>query len=404
MRPYVRVQHIDREQGGVVGTFDPLKPRFAFRANDPGDITYELALSNPQVTRDAFAPKRTDFRLQVSPNQANWRNIMAGFHWPVALNNEEGTVKVSGEDWLAYLEQPMWFDAYLIDAMDLVAGKTKIKHIIEDAHSWARVWIEASGTDTDLVTYGAVQQTVVRDLVEEAAHGNDGTIQINVSFAGDGSGWAEGMNYLVMFQDETTILDHIRAISDMDAPFGFDFFMNWDKTLVFYNPTRTAPIASINPIYSITRNTPALVSAQWQNNGPMATHTVALGPGNPAVWAQKTYSPSVDIYRRWLRLVKLGGNYRMPEQVEAAVNGIPDRFPQKELKLTLKPDELEPTDPTAFFSPMIGEALYVDIDFPPYHRINANFWILEQEFYTDDPGNWLCDVSLQQIYDPTGVG
>lgn len=404
MRPYVRVQHIDRELGGVAGTFNPLKPRFAFRANNPGDITYELALSNPQVTRDAFAPKRTDFRLQVSNSGANWQNVMGGFHWPVGLNNEEGTVKISGQDWMAYLEQPMWFDMYEFDAQDLVAGKTRMKIVLEDPHSVMRAWTQAAGTDTDYLTYGAVQQTVVTELVESIAHGDDGTLEIGVSFAGSGEGWAEPMNYVVMFQDDTTILDHIRAISDMDSPFGFDFFMNWDKTLVFYNPARTAAISSINSIYSITRSSPALVKVQWQNNGPAATHTVAIAPGNPGIWAQKTYSPSVDLYRRWLRLVRLGGSYRMPEEVVAAVNGIPDRFPQKELKLTLKPDLLEPSDPTAFFHPMIGEALYVDIDFPPYHRINANFWILEQEFYTDDPGNWLCDVSLQQIYDPTGIG
>jgi hypothetical protein len=94
----------------------------------------------------------------------------------------------------------------------------------------------------------------------------------------------------------------------------------------------------------------------------------------------------------------------MPEQIDAAVKQIPDRFPQKELKITIKPDEFDPTNPTYFFSPLIGEALYVDVDFPPYHRINANFWITAQEFHTDDAGNWLCDVSLQQIYDPSGIG
>lgn len=404
MRPYVRVQHIDREVGGVVGTFNPLQPRFAFKANDIGDITYSLALSNPQVTRDAFAPKRTDFRLQVSHDGGFWQNIMGGFHWPVGMNNEEGTVHIQGMDWMAYLEQPMWFDAYLIDAMDLVSGKTKIQGILDDAASWGRAWIGGPGTDTDAIHYNATQQSVVEDLLASIADGNNGTIQITPTFSGSGAGWSEVMNYVVMFQDDTTILDHIRSISDLDEPFGFDFFMNWDKSLICYNPARTAPIASINPIYEITRSTPALVSVQWQNNGPRATHTVALGPGSPAIWAQKTYSPSVDLYRRWLRLVRLGGNYRMPDQVKYAVQGIPDRFPQKELKLTLKPDELVPSDPVAFFHPMIGEALYVDIDFPPYHRINANFWIVAQEFHTDDAGNWLCDVSLQQIYDPTGIG
>lgn len=401
-RPYVRVQHL--EDGGVVGTFLPLQPRFAFRANDPGDITYELALSNPAVMRDAFAPKRTEWRLQVSHNNTAWRTIQAGFHWPVALNNEEGTVKIQGVDWMAYLEQPMWFDIYTVDAVDLIAGKTAIKTVIEDPASYARVWTQAAGTDTDLITYGAVQQTVVQELVDSIAHGNDGTINIDVTFAGDGSGWAENMNYVIMFQDETTILDHIRAISDMDSPFGFDYFMTWDKTLVCYNPTRTAPIDAINTLYSITRATRGLVSVQWQNNGPMATHTVAVAPGSPGIWAQKTFAPSVDTYGRWLRLAKLGGSYRMPEEVLAAVNGIPDRFPQKELKITIKPDELIPTDPIAFFTNLVGEAIYVDIDFPPYHRINANFWIVGQEFSTDDVGNWLCDVSLQQIYDPSGVG
>lgn len=405
MRPFIRVQHIDREQGGVVGTFNPLKPRFAYRANDVGDITYELALSNPQVTRDAFAPKRTDFRLQVSSDGAFWRNIMGGFHWPIALNNEEGTVKIQGMDWLAYLEQPMWFDAYLVNAMDLISGKTNLHNLLQQAESWGHAWVGTAGTDTEAVKYNATQQSVVQDLIDIVADGNDGTIKIDTNFTGDGTGWAQVMNYTVMFQDETTILDHIRAISSLDDPYGFDFFMNWDKTLVCYNPSRTGSFEDITTLYEITRDPQGpLVSLQWQNNGPAATYTVGVGPGNPGVWAIKTFSRSVDTYRRWLRLVRLGESFRTPDQVKYAVQGIPDRFPQKELKITVKPDAFEETDPTAFFSPLIGEALHVNVDFPPYHHINANFWIVAQEFHTDDAGNWLCDVSLEQIYDPTGIG
>lgn len=403
MRPYVRVQHIDHAEGQVVGTFNPLQPRFAHRLNDIGDVSYELALSNPSMTRDQFAPKRTDYRLQVSRTGSDWHNIQAGFHWPVGLNNEEGTVKLQGMDWMAYLDQPMWFDAYLIDAMDLISGKTKMASILDDASAWGRAWIGTSGTDTDAVHYNATQQSVVQDLVDSIANGNDGTIKINAAFAGT-SGWEEVLEYVVMFQDSTTILDHIKAIAAMDDPFGFDFYMEPDKTLRLFNPAVVASLGDIPIDYIITRESEALVSLNWQNNGPVATHTVGIGPGSPGIWAQKTYAPSVDVYRRWLRLVNLGGNYRMPDQVKYAVHEIPDRFPQKELKITLKPDELDPVDPTAFFFPAIGRAIYVDIDFPPYHRINANFWITAQEFHTDDEGNWLCDVSLQQIYDPSGIG
>jgi len=407
-RPYIRVQHIDRAEGGVVGTFNPLNPRFAYRQNDVGDISYELALSNPQVTRDAFAPKRTDFRLQVSATGANWINIMGGFHWPVALENEIGVVKVQGVDWAAYLEQPMWFAPYDYDAVDLISGKTGLQGVLDDVHAMFRGWTNLGTGDVEevspYITYNASQQTIVQELIDSIADGNNDTLNIGLNFQGDVAGWDTPMSYVVMFQDSTTILDHIRAISEMDAPFGFDFFMNWDKTLVCYNPALVSPITAINTIYSITREEGGLVRAQWQNNGPVATHTVAVGAGSPGIWAHKTYAPSKALYRRWLRLVRLGGAHRMPEQVLAAVNGIPDRFPQKDLRLTLKPDEVDPLDPTAFFRPLIGEALYVDIDFAPYHRINANFWITAQEFYTDDPGNWLCDVSLQQIYDPSGIG
>lgn len=404
MRPYIRVQHIDPGEG-VVGTFNPLQPRFAFRVNDIGDLSYELALTNPQVTRDAFAPKRTDFRLQVSHDGAFWQTIMGGFHWPVALNNEEGTVKIQGMDWAAYLDQPMWFPAYEINARDLVGPTNTIKQIMKEADSWAKVWIGKPGTDRPGVTFNATQQTIVEDLINLVANGNDGTLNINTTFTGDGTGWSEVLNYQIMFQDETTILDHIKAISDLDDPLGFDFFMNWDKTLVCYNPMRSASIASINPIFEITRGPDSpLVALQWENQGPIATHSVITGPGSPAWWAVKTYGPSVDTYRRWLKISKLGGNYRMPKQVDSAARGNLDRFPHKELKMTVKPDAFDLNDPTAFFHPLIGEALYIDVDFPPYHRINANFWIVGQDFSTDEAGNWTCDVSLQQVYDPTGIG
>lgn len=413
-RVFLRVQHLNHG-GGVVGTFNPLQPRFAFRANDPGDITYGLALSNPQVTRDAFAPKRTDFRLQVSDTGANWRTIMGGIHWNVGLENETGVVNVQGHDWMEYLNQPYWFAPYEFDGTELIAGpsgKSRLQELLDDPESWARVWIGVGGTNTELITYNATQQIVVQEMIDGIANGEDNTLNMNVAFSGDGTGWTEVMNYLIMFQDETTVLDHIRAISNLADPYGFDFFMNWDKTLVCYNPTRTAPIASINSIYTIRRNS-SLVKLSWENKGPLATYTVGLGAGNPGLWATKTYAPSNQAYRRWLRLARLGevysGTYaknaaRMAETIEAATDGLPDRFPQKELKITIKPDEIEPADPTAFFHPLIGEALYVDVDFPPYHRINANFWIIAQEFYTDDEGNWLCDVSLDQIYDPSGIG
>jgi hypothetical protein len=403
-RAYIRVQHIDRAEGGVVGTFFPLKPRFAFRQNDPGDITYELALSNPQIKRDAFAPKRTDFRLQVSSTGANWQNIMGGFHWPVSLENETGVVKIQGMDWMVYLEQPMWFDAYNTDTIDVIEMKDGVKKILKKAESWGRAWASEPGVDTDAVTFNATQEIVVRELIETIADGDNDTLKINLDFFGDSFGWGTPMGYTVMFQDSTNILDHIRAISEMESPFGFDFFMNWNKTLVCYNPALVSPLDEIVPIGNITRTEGGLVRLTWQNNGPVATHTLAVGAGSPGIWAHKTYKPSEQLYRRWLRIVRLGGAHRMPEQVLAAVKGIPDRFPQKELKITIKPEEFSPNDPALFFHPQIGRALYVDIDFPPYHRINANFWITAQEFSTDDAGNWLCDVSLQQIYDPSGIG
>lgn len=401
MRAYVRVQHVDPGEG-VVGTFNPIQPRFAYRINDIGDIAYSVALSNPQVTRDAFAPKRTHFRLQVSSDGAFWRNIMGGFHWPVGFSNEEGTVKLQGMDWLAYLDQPYWFDAYLFNADDLIGPTKKIQALMNDPDSWAQTWIGQAGTDRPGVSYNATQQTIIQDMLDAVADGNDGTIKINTNFIG--SEWSQVLDYQIMFQDDTTVLDHIRSLSSLDDPLGFDFFMNWDKTLVLYNATRSGPIDSITTLYDITRSTPGLVSVDWQNNGPEATWSVMLGPGSPAWWSIKTYAPSVDTYGRWLKLNRLGGNYRMPKQIASAARGNLDRFPHKDLKITVMAETFDPVDATSLFAPLLGEALYVDLDFPPYHRINANFWIIGQDFHTDDAGNWLCDFSLQQIYDPTGIG
>lgn len=413
-RPYVRVRHLAHGDE-VIGTYTPIKPRFAFRTNDPGDLTYGIALSNEQLTRDAFAPKRTDFHLQVSADGAAWQNIMGGFIMQTGISSETGVVNVQCSDWMEYLNQPYWFDSYNYNGTDLVAGtggRTQLLKILEDPDNFARAWIGTPGIDTDLITYNATQQIVIRELLDNLNLDEDG-MPIGSVFAGDGTGWTEVMNYLIMLQDETSILEHIRAISNLSDPYGFDFFMNWDRTLVFYNPTRTAAIDDINTIYTITRTQGGLVKLEWQNNGPTATHTVGLGAGQPGLWAKKTFAPSREAYRRWLRLVNLGDAYsgayaknaaRMAETIESATDGIPDRFPQKDLKITLKPDEVDPTDPTAFFHPLVGEALYVDVDFPRYHRIFANFWITAQEFYTDDEGNWQCDVSLEQIYDPSGIG
>lgn len=101
-----RVQHLNHS-GGVVSTHIPVggSLHWSYKANDMGDISYSLPLSDTAIARDAFAPYYTDWRLQQSIGGGVWESIAAGIHVPVNMVSDQDTVNVAGKDWALWLEQ-----------------------------------------------------------------------------------------------------------------------------------------------------------------------------------------------------------------------------------------------------------------------------------------------------------
>ncbi|MEK9809924.1 MAG: hypothetical protein VW362_05720, partial [Candidatus Nanopelagicales bacterium] len=115
------------------------------------------------------------------------------------------------------------------------------------------------------------------------------------------------------------------------------------------------------------------------------------------------YAPSTATYRDWTivrQLNRATSDLTDDDGIEdmAEGGGYQDRHPQKELRLTIKPDLVDPSDELAMFSNQCGQALNVDYTYPGYHRIDADFYITSQTFYSDDAGNFLCDLTLDQVY------
>lgn len=391
-----RVLHL-AHSGATVSTHTPVggSLRWSYRANDMGDIDYTLPLSDPTITRDSFAPYYTDWRLQQQVSGGAWEGIHGGIHVPVNVVSDADTVNVAGKDWALWLDQPPWFDGF----SDADFSKTVFDDVFRQWNTPISRTVGSGFVDTPIVKAWyppATQQDVITWLVNNL---NRGTDFVNISADFNGTGWSEVTDLVIIqFQDETTILSHINEIAAMDTPYGFDWYMGYGKTMHFFGP-RKEVANSPTAIWTINETmvlNPVDV-LDWTNNGPLGTHIMGLGPGQPGIWRLHTDQDSIDRYRLWNRLERVGGPfvYKTKGQIKYLTDGLQYIAPQKDLKVTIRPEDI---DPFEGFKNHVGDVVRFTWDFPPYHQIDAFFWIVSQEFSSDPAGNFKCDLGLQQIY------
>lgn len=371
--------------------------RWGFRAGEPGDISYDLAQSDTQITQDGFAPYRTDWRLQQSVDGGSWESIHAGIHTPVNLQDESDAVSVSGKDWSHWLEQPVWFEYYDFNWDQAGASfATRRRDIVKGDHT-----VTAGVFDEIAVlafTPPATYSDAITELINNTKRGTD-YVNITPSYQGtSGSSTLEVQSYVIYFQDRTTVLQHINNIAALDDPYGFDWTMNFNKTMEFFGPRKNvSPSTSI--LWTIDKSAMVeqpLDALNWTNNGPLGTHVVGLSIGSPALWWKKRDQDSVDKFREWLVIEEVGDRYIKGADMRFAVDGLDYIHPQKDISITVLPEVLSPSQG---FKNHIGDIVRLKWFFEPYHEVNAFYWITGQEFYGDAPGNMKCDLSLQQIYD-----
>lgn len=387
------------EQGDDVATYKVLTPSFSYKLKDAGDCSWRVALSqldiedNP-ITEDQFAPKRSDYMLRASTDGgASFTNLQGGRVLNVELENDIGVIGCSGQDWLEYLDQPYPFDYSLTPAT--------IGDNVDDVF---RAFVTGAGTDTNNVKYNATQQKIINNILTAGSLLSD----ISYSAVFTGPGWTEVLQYMIEYLDSTSMLSHIKAIGNLSDPFGFDFWCRWNKEIRFYSPRFVVDPNSVSTLVDLSFGDECVVGVKWRNAGPRATRTV--GQNGVGIWDESFYAPSISEFRDYLEIVELGEHFnygKTQAEIQTAVNvathaiGQKDRNPQKDLTLRVLPHLLIPGDEIAGYEQMIGKAIsYNSLDeFAPYHQINADYWIVSQDYSTDDEsGLYVLELGLQQIY------
>lgn len=380
------VDHVDHG-GGLISTHIPVggSLRWTNRNQDYGLLQYEIGYGDPEVTTDGWAAKRTDVELWlVTEPDGNRVRVWAGLHDAANLRlTDRGTIAVSAKSWLWWADQPYPFPAY----------EQTLQDILDSGQVPDRLF---NAIDGDTIA------DVIVALLDPITDGTAEQVELNPDF--QGAAFSEGIYWQVPFTDSQTILGHLKALASYAAPFGFDFWDDPDKLVRFAGPRLQDP-ADTFPIYSLTSPDNGIVELDWTNYGPAAVNTVAVasGAGNMRRWSRKTYAPSEAIYRDWT-IVRDINRYTQSLTDEDGIGafaeggGYQDRFPQKRLLLTIKPDLVDASDPTAMFYSQVAQVIDVDYTFPVYHRVDANFYIVAQEFFGDGNGNYLCLLSLDQVY------
>jgi hypothetical protein len=408
-----RIRHLNHS-GGLIAQHQMVGGTlsYSFRAGSPGDISYQLANSIGGITRDAFASYKTDYMLQYqNPAGGAWENIQGGIHVPVNIKNDEDAINVAGKDWAHWLEQPYWFKWYAIDYTDDIAGKTARDTILDHSHSYAT---GIHVYDPAAVYYPpATFRQVLDHLV---ANTQPAGRQAGLGYPGLSAGKYVPLStkyqaqigtrelppqatMVIMFQDTTTVLQHINNLAAFGEPYGFDWTMNPNRVMEFFGPRKEVRYAP-RPIWTITKDQiygglaeNPLLELDWTNNGPLAAHLVGTSNGNPGPWWHKRDQESVDLYREWLRIETLGDQYWRGPSMRHALDGLDYLHPQKDLRIVVLPSLL-----TDGFKNHIGDVVRLKWDFPPYHEVNAFYWINEQT-YDSEGEEWKLALGLQQIYD-----
>lgn len=370
--------------GGLVTTLDPVDLRYEFVMKEPGSIWASFAMSDPNMSTDVFRPKINDFALNLLVDGTPL-TLMTGIVDAVNFRSEVGSVEMMGRDYLMWLDQPFAFDAYedFTTVAALIAGAT--------AEDFTKQWASASG---------ATIEDVVNDLAEPLLAPAYGTNTPAISLAFNGPAFAEEIDWSVYFSDSTSVLDHLRALSDAYDPIGFDFWME-DLTLRLEGPRLIDPSA-VTPIYGFYDAT-TILDIDWTNNGPRTTDVFGFGSGSGNVrsFARKTDADNVAQFRHWRSIV----NFNSPANDLTSTNIITNLVdggeylePQKELRLRVRPDFIDGTESADGFINMLGEAVDVDYSMPGYHRIDAQFYVVGQSYSMIDGHNHVLDLTLAQIY------
>lgn len=375
------ISHLDFD-GNTEAEFENpagLSWSYQIGAKGPGQIQYTLHEADPGVATDEFAPKRTDVQLTLDGIP-----LIAGPMWSVNMPLRGDLINIVAHDWMQWLDQP---PHDLFDYTDPIGS------------------VIASGVAADFLTVWPAGSTV-QDIVEAllAPLSADPTEQIILSPIFSGAAFAEELSGYLERSASTGVLSMLQQLSLMGAPFGFDFWCHPDKTLEFVGP-RVTSAGSYTPSFGLY-DASVIADGEWTNNGPAGTDIVFVDGGrNTKRYWRKTHADSVTQFRRWCLTHSVDGGDTQSFQIGGQTDGDYKAqasqqrlmYPQRELSLTVYADQFT-------FYPHLMEAVDIDYEkFPGcYHRIDSAWWITSQTYRqaTDGSGDWLCDLTLDQINTP----
>lgn len=331
--------------GGVVGTWKPLDVELQKTQNEAGSVTGAFARSDPTVGRNFFGPYRNDWFL-YSDGRLLGSGPMTQAGWS---DTNEGIITFAGKTWEHLLERRIWyFDAAEPDYETLISN-----------------FIYRSGVfpPADRKPILRTLHLIVRDLLDNVEeNGNDTDPIYTVS----GTTPSIRMTYEIFPFDTTSILAHIKTISEQDDGFDFEvqYMSAFNLRFRLFHPIKE----SAGIVYNLNRTN--IQSLDFANDGPVGTRNYVIGDGKPGTnWGLiDEYIPSSQRFRTLETVTRFG---RVKDR--AALQRLSDseagrtKEPNLSVNVTVYPD----TIPNFWAKLDTGIQITLDYDFG-FHNLNSN--------------------------------
>lgn len=402
MKSCIYVQYFTHDGQPVWGPLLAERMEYTFQlgSQGPGTMSHFTPSSLPTLSRDIVAPKRNDYKVKwTNDDGLTFVDVQGGFLWDAALNDNDFGVAFAGVDWSAWLDNPFPQDREVTQA-ELLADSDLLTSMYIGLPTSPYDWVNGG--------VGVNQQIIITDMITALNLEGANAPVLALSFTG--SHWINvpetiggnpgGGFFTIGPFDTSSIRQHISSISTLNDPWVPNFRTFPDRTLEFFFLKNKDPDGDIIPDFA-AHDENVIHKIDWTEHGPIATYVTGFGIGNFPIQYTTRHLPSEQKFRRWRSSHTIGTRgqvYLTREQVEEGTKAFADKYPQKDLTMTIYPDKLDPYDPLVGFTNLCGKILDVNYDFPPFHAVDAIFYIISQHFHADVAGNWLCDLGLQQIY------
>jgi hypothetical protein len=331
--------------GTVIGTWKPMDLELNITQDETGSIQGAFGRADPTVRRNFFGPYRNDWflfrdnvRLASGPiTQAAWSD------------DQEGIITFAGKTWHELLDKRIWyFDPEEPDYPTLISN-----------------FIYRSGVaaPADHKAIARPLHLIVRDLLDNVeAHGNANDPTYSIS----GTTPNATMEYEIYPFDTTSILQHIKTISEQDIGFNFDIDWNGNGALKF---RIFAPMKDDGRItYALDRDN--ISGLSFTNDGPIGTRNYVIGDGQPGTnWGIiDEYVPSSDRFRTIESVTRFG---RVKDKIALQRLANSEQARTKEPLLTVNLSVYPDAIPNFWSKLETGIRATVDYNFG-FHNLNSN--------------------------------